>query len=85
VAANNFSDREEAASKIGSFAICCPKSPIAARLATSGSFTAVYAITGNTSTTTSKLEAVCSGTRVRKTLKGAKEEIRWLQLRSFSS
>jgi len=57
VAANNSSDREEKASKIGSFAICCFESLIAARIAMGGPFTPVSAITQNTSTTVSKPEA----------------------------
>jgi hypothetical protein len=54
VGENNFSIREEAASKIGFFAMCCFKSLIAARLATSGSFIPVSAIVGNASITISK-------------------------------
>jgi hypothetical protein len=54
--ANNSSDQEEAASKIGSFTMCCFKTLIAARTAMGGSFAPATAIiTGNTSTTTSKL------------------------------
>ena len=55
--ASNSSDREEAASKIGFFAMCCFKSLIAARLATSVFFAPVSAITGNTNTTIPKPQA----------------------------
>jgi hypothetical protein len=53
--ANNFSVREEAASKIGSFGMCCFKTLIAALPAMVASFAPATAIvTRNNCTTTSK-------------------------------
>jgi hypothetical protein len=53
--ANNFSVREEAASKIGSFGMCCFETLIAARPAMGGSFALATAIiTRNNCTTTLK-------------------------------